>query len=84
MYGASISRWTTAYFAAGLAFLVTALALMGSGFGVPTTAFTVCTFWYINALAAVGRRDEARRIFETVLACRNHAGKLHDGHDLVL
>ena len=49
-----------------------------SRFGVPTTAFTVCTFWYINALAAVGRRDEARRIFETVLACRNHAGLLSE------
>ncbi len=47
-------------------------------FGVPTTAFTVCTFWYVNALAAVGRRDEARRIFETVLACRNHAGLLSE------
>src|SRR5262249_38710038 len=29
-------------------------------FGAPTVAFTVCTLWYVNALAAVGRREEAR------------------------
>lgn len=48
-------------------------------FGVPTTAFTVCTFWYINALAAVGRRDEARAMLERVLLCRNHVGLLSEG-----
>ena len=29
-------------------------------FGVPENAFAVCTFWYIDALAALGRTDEAR------------------------
>jgi GH15 family glucan-1,4-alpha-glucosidase len=47
-------------------------------FGTPKTAFTVCTFWYINALVAVGRQDEARAIFEAVLACRNHVGLLSE------
>jgi GH15 family glucan-1,4-alpha-glucosidase len=47
-------------------------------FGTPKTAFTVCTFWYINALVAVGRKDEARQIFESVLACRNHVGLLSE------
>ncbi|HLJ63270.1 MAG TPA: glycoside hydrolase family 15 protein [Stellaceae bacterium] len=47
-------------------------------FGAPGTAFTVCTFWYINALVAVGRRGEAREIFEKVLACRNHVGLLSE------
>ena len=28
-------------------------------FGRPETAFTVCTFWYVDALAALGRRDQA-------------------------
>ena len=40
-------------------------------FGTPENAFLVCTFWYINALAALGRRDEARTLFEKVLAHRN-------------
>ena len=43
-------------------------------FGRPETAFTVCTFWYVDALAAIGRRDEARALFERLLSLRNHAG----------
>jgi len=50
-------------------------------FGVPTTAFTVCTFWYIDALVAIGRKDEARKIFEEVLSCRNHVGLLSEDVD---
>ena len=45
-------------------------------FGTPENAFLVCTFWYINALAAIGQRDEARALFENVLACRNRHGLL--------
>jgi GH15 family glucan-1,4-alpha-glucosidase len=50
-------------------------------FGVPTTAFTICTFWYIDALVAIGRKDEARTIFEEVLRCRNHVGLLSEDID---
>ena len=50
-------------------------------FGSPETSFTVCTFWYIEALAALGREDEARRLFENVLACRNHVGLLSEDLD---
>src|SRR3546814_19062467 len=38
----------------------------------------VCTFWYIDALAAVGRRAEARELFETMLAARNPLGLLSE------
>ncbi len=47
-------------------------------FGVPETSFTICTFWYIDALAALGRLDEARELFENVLSCRNHVGLLSE------
>lgn len=47
-------------------------------FGAPETSFTICTFWYIDALAAIGRKDEARRLFESVLARRNHVGLLSE------
>jgi GH15 family glucan-1,4-alpha-glucosidase len=47
-------------------------------FGRPATAFTICTFWYVDALAALGRRDEARRLFENLLACRNCHGLLSE------
>src|SRR5690606_8068447 len=36
-------------------------------FGTPETSFTICTFWYIDALAAIGRMDQARDLFERVL-----------------
>ena len=52
-------------------------------FGLPQTAFTVCTFWYIEALAAAGRREEARALFEGVLARRNHVGLLSEDLDPV-
>jgi GH15 family glucan-1,4-alpha-glucosidase len=50
-------------------------------FGVPSTAFTVCTFWYVNALAMVGRHADAIRCFETILARRNHVGLLSEDVD---
>ena len=50
-------------------------------FGTPENAFTVCTFWYINALAAMGRKDEARALFEKVLAHRNPHGLLSEDID---
>ncbi len=50
-------------------------------FGVPKTAFNICTFWYIDALARVGRVSEAREIFESMLACRNRLGLLSEDID---
>lgn len=52
-------------------------------FGVPQNAFIVCTFWYINALAAIGRMDEARQLFENILACRNRHGLFAEDIDTV-
>ncbi len=45
-------------------------------FGAPANAFLVCSFWLVDALAAIGRRDEARTLFERLLACRNRHGLL--------
>jgi GH15 family glucan-1,4-alpha-glucosidase len=47
-------------------------------FGAPETSFTICTFWYVEALAAIGRTDEARSLFESVLARRNPLGLLSE------
>ena len=47
-------------------------------FGEPETSFTICTFWYIDALAAIGRMDEAREMFELLLKQRNHLGLLSE------
>ena len=47
-------------------------------FGRPETAFNVCSFWRIDALARIGRAEKAREIFEALLACRNHVGLLSE------
>jgi GH15 family glucan-1,4-alpha-glucosidase len=36
--------------------------------------FTVCSFWYVEALTRVGRLDEARIAFEKMLTYANHVG----------
>jgi GH15 family glucan-1,4-alpha-glucosidase len=50
-------------------------------FGVPQNAFVVCTFWYIDALAALGRRDEARELFQSMLRRCNRHGLLSEHID---
>lgn len=50
-------------------------------FGKPHVAFNACTFWRIDALARIGRIDQAREIFEAILACRNHVGLLSEDVD---
>ena len=47
-------------------------------FGKPETAFNICTFWRIDALARIGRKEQAREIFAAMLACRNHLGLLSE------
>ncbi|MCX5388913.1 glycoside hydrolase family 15 protein [Streptomyces sp. NBC_00094] len=46
-------------------------------------AFVACTCWYADALAATGRRDQARAVFERVLAIRNDVGLLSEEWDPV-
>jgi GH15 family glucan-1,4-alpha-glucosidase len=36
--------------------------------------FSICTFWYVEALARAGRVDEARVVFEKMLTYANHLG----------
>jgi GH15 family glucan-1,4-alpha-glucosidase len=52
-------------------------------FGLPTTAFNVCTFWLIEALHVTGRDADARLLFEEMLARRTAAGLLSEDIDPV-
>jgi GH15 family glucan-1,4-alpha-glucosidase len=45
-------------------------------FGLPETEFLVCRFWLIDALAALGRREEARERYQDALSLRNGYGLL--------
>ncbi len=51
-------------------------------FGLPETAFNFCTFWFIEALFLVGRREEARELFEQMLSRRTRAGLLSEDCDI--
>nr|WP_271077612.1 glycoside hydrolase family 15 protein [Aurantiacibacter sp. MUD61] len=50
-------------------------------FGAPETAFNICTFWLIEALALMDRKDEARELFTTMLAHRTKSGLLSEDMD---
>jgi GH15 family glucan-1,4-alpha-glucosidase len=45
-------------------------------FGLPETEFLVCRFWLIDALALLGRKEEARERYTDALALRNQYGLL--------
>lgn len=47
-------------------------------FGVPEVGFNVCAFWRIDALARIGRLEEARDLFEQMLAARNSLGLMSE------
>jgi GH15 family glucan-1,4-alpha-glucosidase len=50
-------------------------------FGVPTSAFTICTFWMVKALYATGRTGEAKQLFDTLLSYSNHLGLFSEDLD---
>jgi GH15 family glucan-1,4-alpha-glucosidase len=43
-------------------------------FGFPESTFLVCAFWYVDALACVGRIDDAIRHLDQLLTFANHLG----------
>lgn len=47
-------------------------------FGEPETTFLICAFWYVEALACVGRLDEAIEYFDNLVNYSNHVGLLSE------
>jgi GH15 family glucan-1,4-alpha-glucosidase len=50
-------------------------------FGIPMTAFLICRFWLIDAWWSLGRRDDAKELFEDALRHRNRYGLLSEDVD---
>jgi GH15 family glucan-1,4-alpha-glucosidase len=44
-------------------------------------AFLACSFWLADAYVAIGRNDDARKLFERLLALRNDLGLLSEEYD---
>jgi GH15 family glucan-1,4-alpha-glucosidase len=51
------------------------------GLGIPKTSFLVCSFWYVVALANVGRIDEAFKVLDRTLKGANHLGLFSEDID---
>jgi GH15 family glucan-1,4-alpha-glucosidase len=43
-------------------------------FGLPSSSFTICTFWLIQSLYKIGEKEEAQQIFDQLLTYSNHLG----------
>lgn len=41
-------------------------------FGIPTSSFTICTFWFINSLIKIGETKKAKKYFDNLLSYGNH------------
>jgi len=50
-------------------------------FGVPTSAFTICTFWMIRALFVIDRQEEARVMFDEMVSYSNNLGLFSEDLD---
>ena len=54
---------------------------LNDGFGTPTVAFVICTFWLVEALASTGRQPEAREVFDRLLGAMSPLGLLSEDYD---
>ncbi|MBF0121049.1 MAG: glycoside hydrolase family 15 protein [Desulfobacterales bacterium] len=51
-------------------------------FGKPESTFLVCAFWYVEALACVGRIDDAIKTLENILKYSNQLGIFSEDVDI--
>jgi len=50
-------------------------------FGLPSSSFTICTFWFINSLFKIGEEEKAVAQFEKLLSYSNHLGLFSEDLD---
>lgn len=50
-------------------------------FGLPSSSFTICTFWMINSLYKIGERKKAKKYFDQLLGYSNHLGLFSEDVD---
>ncbi len=50
-------------------------------FGLPSSSFTICTFWFINSLFKIGEEEKAMKLFDQLLSYSNHLGLFSEDID---
>ncbi len=50
-------------------------------FGLPSSSFTICSFWFINSLYKIGEQKKAQRLFDQLLSYSNHLGLFSEDID---
>jgi len=50
-------------------------------FGLPSSSFTICSFWFINSLYKIGEKEKAKRLFDQLLSYSNHLGLFSEDID---
>lgn len=50
-------------------------------FGLPSSSFTICTFWFINSLYKIGEEKKAVEWFDRLLSYSNHLGLFSEDID---
>ncbi len=50
-------------------------------FGIPSSSFTVCSFWYVNSLYKIGEKEKSKKYFENLLKYSNHLGLFSEDLD---
>ena len=50
-------------------------------FGLPSSSFTVCTFWFINSLYKIGETEKSKKLFDELLSYSNHLGLFSEDID---
>ena len=50
-------------------------------FGLPTSAFTICSFWMVRALFVIGKQVEAKKLFDELITYSNSLGLFSEDLD---
>lgn len=50
-------------------------------FGIPSSSFTICTFWFINSLYKIGEVEKSKKLLDEVLSYSNHLGLFSEDLD---
>ena len=50
-------------------------------FGIPTSAFTICSFWMVRALFVIGKQEEAKKLFDELITYSNNLGLFSEDLD---